>query len=632
MRKRLLALCAALLLLPTSAGAVLSVEDARELVERLYIDQVPQQVLERDTVEGIFAGLDQYSSYFTPEEYQSFLRGMNDVSTVGLGVVSTLSGDGSCLEILTVYEDGAAYAAGLRPGDAIQAIDGHLVSEAADLEEAGGWMRGEEGTTVTLTLTDGRVMTLTRAAFTIAYTTYQLLDGHIGYLDCDSFGGETYGHFAQAMQTLEGEADHWIVDLRDNSGGLTQAAADVAGLFSGSGVKALLRDRAGSYYGYATDKEKATLCPVILLVNGASASASELLAAAIRDGGAGLIIGSQTYGKGVAQTVLDQTVAPELFADGDAVRVTSYRFYSPSGVNNDRMGLLPHLVIEEPYVQAVARLLSGGTGQKGDRLELTLGSWRWNLCLEQALTEEFRPAFTALLEALWPDTRLILTTGEGDVRQVDAAEIAQRYGLTAYTPRVFDDAEESEYAYALNVLGLYGILQGDGSGSCDPGGALTRAQLCALLAQVLGTDGGGSAPFRDVPESAWYADAVAAMAELGLVEGDGTGAFHPEETLTNEQMIAVLARLADWLSATFHESGRTGAEEGALEEEVLAAYSDWAREGAWLLGRSQVNLFGRPISYLWTELDSIQPGEAALRENAAQSLFRLLTLVGALRQ
>lgn len=637
MKKRVLALCMALLFLYSSAAA-LTVEEARELVEQLYIDEVPEEVLSSPTVEELFDGLDIYSSYFTPAEYKAFQNTMNDVSTVGLGVVSGLSGDGSCLEVLRVLDGGAAQAGGMTAGDRILAVDGRPISQAGSLEEAAGWMKGEEGTQVTLTLlrADGteEELTLTRAVFTIPHTEYELVDGHIGYIDCTSFGEETCGHFTDALEELESEADCWVLDLRDNSGGLTSAAAQVAGIFTGAGNKALLRERSGQYYGFPADGERTTIYPAILLVGENTASAAELLTAAIRDGQGGLVIGGRTFGKGVAQTLVDQTVEPEMFADGDAVRITSARFYSPAGLVNDKMGVLPHLMVADEHAADIAYLLCAPApgGDNRSFLRLHVGGWRWYLDLEQALKAEggaYRPAFVELLEALWPNADVFRGTGSGAWERVSAAELAETLGLTEYTPRAFADVEDSPYQYALNVLKTYGILRGDENGNADPEGELTRAQLCALLAQTLNCES-GSSHFADVPEEAWYAGAVNAMAELGFVRGDGAGYFRPEETLTNEQLLTVLARVTTWMSVNFYELEKAGPEEGALEEEALAGYSGWAKQSAWLLGRSQVNLFGSYISYVWAPVEDIDPQAPATREAAAQSLVRIMDLIGIL--
>lgn len=639
MKKRVLALCTALLLL-TSQAAALTVEEARELVERLYIDEVPEEVLSRGTVEELFAGLDRYSSYFSPEEYRAFLNTMNDVRTVGLGIVSALSEDGACLEVSKVLPGGAAQTGGMTAGDRILAVDGRPISAAAGLEEAAGWMRGEEGTRVTLTLLrpDGREerLTLTRSVFAVPHTEYELVDGHIGYINCASFGEETYGHFIEALDELETKVDCWVLDLRANGGGLTQSAAQVAGIFTGAGNKALLRDRSGRYYGFPAEGERTTLYPAILLVGENTASAAELLTAAVRDGQGGLVLGGRTLGKGVAQSLVDQSTEPELFADGDAVRITSARFYSAAGRSNDQMGVLPHLLVDDEAAAGIAYLLCQPSpgAENGGFLRLHTGGWRWYLSLEKALEEEngaYRPAFVELLEALWPDADLFRGDGTGEWERVSAAELAASLGLEEYRPRTFAGVEDSPYQYAMNVLGTYGILRGDEKGNADPEGVLTRAQLCALLARVLNRES-GSGRFPDVPEGAWYAGAVAAAAELGFVRGDGAGNFRPEEPLTNEQLLTVLARAAVWMSADFYELEKIGPEEGALEDEALAKYSDWARPGAWLLGRSQVNPFGNYISYVWDPVEDIDPQAPATRETAAQSLARLMELTGILTE
>ena len=636
MKKKCLALCLSLaLLLPTASA--LTVEQARSLVERLYINDVPQSLLEKPTVEELFAGLDIYSSYFTPEEYEAFLYTMNDVPQVGLGIVSSRTEDGSALEIARVLAGGAAEKAGVLPGDRITAIDGKLVAGAADMEELTAWMRGEEGTDVTLSLTraDGETetLTLTRTLFVIPHTTHELVDGHIGYIACDSFGAETYDHFTAAADELDGQVNVWLVDLRGNTGGLTQSAADAAGLFSGPGSKAILQQRDGGLYGFVSEGERSLLDPIILLVDDNTASASELFASSIRDSGAGLIIGSRTFGKGVAQTVVDQTTEPDYFPDGDAVRITSARFYSSNGICNDRIGVIPHLLVDDAYATDIAYLLSGrDPGPRNEGwLRVHAGSWRWFIDLDQALAEEYRPALVELLEALWPNALLYLGTGEDQWETLSPAGLAERLALGEYRSRSFPDATSSPYEYDINVLGAYGILQGNEDGLVDPHAQLTRADLCAMLAQTLNTAAPtGRSYFSDVAPGAWYAPAVNAMAELGFVTGDGTGAFHPEACLTNEQMAVILGRFTAWLNLEMGLTAKEGPTPENLADPALAAYSGWAAESAWLLGLSRQNLFGAPISYLFAPIGELDPQATATREQAAASLFRILTLLGGL--
>ena len=114
-----------------------------------------------------------------------------------------------------------------------------------------------------------------------------------------------------------------------------------AGCFTGSGVLAYLKDSTGAYGAYGSNDDARTLSPVIVLTDGETASASELFASDIRDTNTGILVGGRTFGKGVAQTVLDQRALPDYFPDGDAIKITSYRFYAPSGSTTDTVGLIP---------------------------------------------------------------------------------------------------------------------------------------------------------------------------------------------------------------------------------------------------------------------------------------------------
>lgn len=635
MKKQLFSFALSLSFLLSSASA-LTIEQARSLVETLYIDPVSEEVLSRPTVSELFDGLDRYSGYFTPEEYQRFLSSMNDVSQVGLGIVSSRTEDGSQLVIQEVLPNGAAENAGVLPGDRITAIDDHQVLQAADMDELVGWMQGEEGTTVTLSLlrADGQetVLTLIRAPFSIPYTTHQKMDDHIGYIDCDSFGEETYAHFEEAVDDLDGETSLWLVDLRGNTGGLTQAAADVAGLFSEPGPQVLLQGRDGKVFAFSPQQDRTLMDPVILMVDPSTASSSELMAASIRDSEGGLILGTRTYGKGVAQTVVDQRSEPTYFLEGDAVRITSARFYSPQGVCNDKIGVFPHLMVSEANTLPIAQLLSAqdpGLSNEG-YLRVHAASWQWYVSLEQALDPAFRSAFVELLEALWPDAVLYMGHGSGNWESLTPPQLAQRLGLEEYRPRTFADAADSPHQYALNVLGTYGILQGDEQGLVQPKTLLTRADLCTMLARLLRVEAHESSPtFADVSPTAWYASSVRAMAELGLVTGDEKGLFHPEAPLTYEQMIVILSRFSTRLNLQMKVSAQQAPQADSLP--ALSGYHPWAAQEAWLLGLSQLNLFGSPISYLYAPVQEIPPQAPASRENAAASLFRILTLLGGLQ-
>ncbi len=629
---RVLALVLALgLTLPTAAGA-LTLEQARELLQKYYIEEVPDQVLSQPTIQDMLRALgDPYTVYFTPEEYAAFNAVMRDSSIVGIGVSVTMTEDGVKVEF--VYEDSPAMEGGLQKGDYITAIDGKSTI-GASLDTAGEWLRGEAGTPVTVTyLRDGvsRTIALTRRQVIIPATTTQVEEGHIGLIKCTTFGGETLGHFVDGITAAQGTADRWIVDLRSNSGGVLDAAIQSVGLFTGGGVVAYLRDGTGRHSAFGANREAMTSEPVIVLTDAGTASASELFAAANRDRKAGINVGVRTYGKGVAQGVFDQTLLPSYFPDGDAIKITAYRFYAPGGSTTDAVGVIPHLLVPADSADEVARLLcaSDPGGDTAGMLRLDMG-WHWYIDLDMALREENRDALALLLEAIPVNARLLMGTGGADGWQDTTPDaVARAHGLTL-RDRGFTDTADSPYAQSIDILATYGVMNGMGGGRFRPEDTMTRAQLCAMLYQALAYDTPiQESRYTDVPLDAWYGQQVNAMAQLGLVNGMGGGYFHPDDPVTHEQFIAIMGRLAAYLNlymdlkALRMPAAATGAEE-------LTGYAHWARDEVWLLALSQQDISGDTINLLWAAPEEIDPTAATTRGEAARLVYTLLSYTGVL--
>ena len=482
---RLFALPLALTLLLSPAAQALTPDQARELLQDYYIDEVPEDVLDQNTIQAMLEALgDPYTTYFSPEEYGAFTGSMSDTDTVGVGIYSLVTADGPLIQ--RVYENTPAADAGLQPGDLVTAVDGRSTA-GQDAGTVAAWLKGDPGTRVELSYRrDGAEYTavLTRRAITVPATYTELWDGHIGYIDCDTFGGETVAHFVSGMEDTAAGADHWIVDLRGNGGGEVDAAMGAAGCFTGSGVLAYLKDSTGAYGAYGSNDDARTLSPVIVLTDGETASASELFASDIRDTNTGILVGGRTFGKGVAQTVLDQRALPDYFPDGDAIKITSYRFYAPSGSTTDTVGLIPHLLVDPDLAPEVATLLSASSPKGSTEGYLRIDfNWRWYVELDTALSEAHRDAFTALLEALPDGVRVLEGTGGPDGwADTTVEELVGRYVLTSYRDRSFTDTAGSPYAAQIDRLATYGILAGTGGGAFQPEGSLTRAQLCALPA------------------------------------------------------------------------------------------------------------------------------------------------------
>lgn len=444
--------------------------------------------------------------------------------------------------------------------------------------------------------------------------------GRVGWITLKNFGGNTYAELKSGVEAIETSADKWIVDLRGNGGGELKAAVDAMSVFAGGGALVYLRDAAGQLYTGSSQYDKLTMEPAIVLVDSRTASAAELYAATLRDRQMGLIIGSRTYGKGVAQTAFtkDHPQYGAAFADGSALLLSTDQVFSDRMVSNDVTGVIPHLMVEPGQAEAVARLLCAAApaGNTSGYLRLSLARWRWYVKLG-----ENNAALQALLEALPPQSKLYLGTGGADGwSQTTAAAVAQSQGLTGYTPRAFSDVSGSSYADAINALKTYGILKGDERGNFNPDSPLNRASLCALLAQAMGYAPSKAAPaFADTPADAWYTPYITTLNAMGIINGYDDGLFHPDDPIPHQQFMAILARI----TANTNQISRAAMEAGPTQEELDSgnydAYDPWARTGAWLLDGA------------WhAAAKDIDPHAVTLREEAAFDLWSMLNMQGLL--
>lgn len=622
-------LAAAFFLAP--AAQALTADQLKTLLQQYYIDEVPEQVLNCNTVEEILKALnDPYTVYMTKDEFEVFKASMEDSAVVGIGISAATTEDG--LLVMGVYDNSPAKQLGLAAGDIITKVEDHLAA-GETAETITSWLKGEEGTEVTFTVrhADGaeECYTAVRAKVTIPATTATLLDdGTTGYLYCSAFGSETQEHFAQGTMAYD-DANMWIVDLRSNGGGDVYAVTQTLGTFLGTGTMVYLRDGSDTYYRYTSKQESTVLGPVIVLTSGNTASAAEIFAMAIKAQNGGLVIGSDTYGKGVAQVVLSGTECPDELSQGDAVKITAYQYYDTNGTTANRIGVIPDLLVNAGDADEIALLLSAD--DPGDDnaawVRLHMGGWRWCINLKTAAAAENAPYLTELLEALPPNSKLYRGLGEGEWTQTTAAETAAAAGLTSYTPRGFSDLTDSGQADAVNTLCTYGMVQGYGDGTFRPDGTMTRAELCALLVQAMHlTQGKESDTFQDVPEKAWYAPYIQAVCAAGYMEGVGSGTFNPGGAVTQEQMMTVLGRIAADLNLYYRQAASAVPEQTGVPE----TYSNWAQKWVWLLSMSQRNLLGQTLNMLYDTPENISPHTNATRGETAEVLYNILVSISAL--
>lgn len=627
---RLLSLLLALVLLLTPAYA-LTVGQALDLLETYYYYEIPKEAYEAQTMEELIRILgDPYTDYMTEEEYKAFLDLLEgDTNLVGIGVSIQLTHRG--ILVVDTIAGGSAREAGLQAGDLIIEVNG--VSCVPATQEASELIAGDEGTQVSITVLRGEQTipyTLTRRQVIIPNVDYRLLEGGVGYIECNSFGQDTGAEFTKLVSDNDSQVRLWILDLRGNGGGYADAAVEMVNALMGPGYYLFYEDGDGTVTYVPGQKKGATAKPVILLTDGASASASEIVASNIRDGGRGITVGGRTYGKGVAQIMLDGSVLPSYF-EGDSLKLTAHRFYSGLLNTTDKVGVIPTLLVDDDDVDAVSLALCG------DSTEANLGiSFRTNLDTGRQIysidPNTDSETLSALLSALPPQILVSYTESPGwHADNYTAPQIAEKLGIE-YESRWFTDVADSRYADAINAMGTYGLLQGDGKGHFTPAGNLTRAELCTMLANVLNVTYTGPTLYTDVNQDEWYGPSVNAMAYLGLVQGVGGGKFNPNHTLTQEEFFTIMGRVARFLNLEMDAYAEwTEEKEDNLtlaQRAALSGYSDWARTSMAVLAWGVDEGFeGEPwskLGLLYAPLEELIPSAPILREEAAAGMFAVL--------
>ncbi|MCI9556046.1 MAG: PDZ domain-containing protein [Lawsonibacter sp.] len=605
---RVLSLCLLLSCAVLPARA-LDLETAKSLLSLYYVDGVPQELLELDSLEEILARLnDPYTVYMDTSDYSSFMETVNGQVVVGIGVsIENAFYDG--FRIMSILPGSPALEAGLQAGDRLVEVNGEPLTAAVDPRAV---ISGEAGTEVTVTVDrEGERLerTMVRRAVNIPIVTFELRDG-VAYINCLSFGESTAPTFQEAMTQLDEQTAVWLVDLRSNPGGTDRAAALSAGCFTGGGIMLYFQDGEKNLSYTALRPEYADLTdkPAILLLSPHSASGAELFAGAIRDYGAGIAVGQRTFGKGIAQLVFDTSNA-EGFAEGEALKITAYRFYSPDGTTNHLVGILPSLVVSQENTEQAALLLRYGEPARAeDYLRLELASYVFYIDLAEAMSIEKRGAFTELLEALPPSAKLFQGTGESKWTEITPAQLARDRRLPL-RPRTFQDVQASDFAREIQTLAAYQLLPGAG-GSFRPKEALTREDFCVMAAGVLGLPEGDRGRFSDVDPSSSSAGPISAMAELGFLSGYQDGSFRPGRVMSCQELVTALSAIAAWTNLSGYDLSQTNLPAGQWLD--YYEYAEWAQIPA------------RNLDALGVLPEDLTPSAPAQRDLAAGLLCRLL--------
>ena len=325
-----------------------------------YVEPVEDKKLLEDAVQGMLAGLDPHSAYLDSESFRD-MRVETEGQFGGLGIEVTM--ENGFVKVVSPIEDTPAARGGVKPGDLVIRLDDKAV-KGMTLTEAVRVMRGKPGTDITLTIvregaTKPLKITLTRAIIKIQSVKSRMLEPGFGYVRITQFQAGTDKGLADIIKKLEAEnkgALRWMVlDLRNNPGGVLNAAVGVSDAFLDKGLIVYTEGRVADSKMKlsATPGDLLNGTPIVVLINGGSASASEIVAGALQDHKRAVIMGTKSFGKGSVQTIVP-------ISNGAALKITTARYFTPNGRSIQALGIVPDIVTEE------AKLTKS---EAGDRLK-----------------------------------------------------------------------------------------------------------------------------------------------------------------------------------------------------------------------------------------------------------------------
>lgn len=325
--------------------------DVFERVREQYVDEVPDEELVETAINGMLVSLDPHSSYLDEDDFEE-MQVQTRGEFGGLGIEVTM--ENGVVKVVSPIDDTPAYRAGVQAGDYITHLDDESIV-GLSLSEAVDKMRGKVGTNIKLTVRrEGSAepieVNITRDVIKIKSVRHEVLDDTIGYVRITTFNQNTDSGLENAVEDIEKKVGKnlqgFVLDLRNNPGGLLDQAIAVADAFLDKGEIVSTRGR----HDYDTKRDNATSgditngLPVVVLINGGSASASEIVAGALQDHRRAIILGTQSFGKGSVQTVIP-------LPGHGAMRLTTARYYTPSGRSIQAKGIEPDIKVEQAKIE-----------------------------------------------------------------------------------------------------------------------------------------------------------------------------------------------------------------------------------------------------------------------------------------
>ncbi len=326
--------------------SVKPIEEAINLISESALVERSKDELLKAAVEGILSVLDdKHTEYFTAEEYEKIMESYSGTMS-GIGVIVTLDNDGQVVVVRTL-SDTPACRAGIVEGDIITEVDGMDIKDMA-LEKVVTMIRGEEGTEVNLKIyrpEDNGIIevTVTRARFDVPNLISDIFEEDVGYIQYFVFQDRGAQKLDKEIQKLiDGGAKGLILDLRNNPGGVLDDAVEVCDLFLDEGIIVTIKGRTENKERidkYLAWKGKYTEIPLVVLINGFSASASEVVAGALKDNDRAILVGERSFGKGTVQVIYE-------LSDGSGLKFTTARYFLPLGLSVDGVGINPDILVK----------------------------------------------------------------------------------------------------------------------------------------------------------------------------------------------------------------------------------------------------------------------------------------------
>ena len=327
---------------------IAKLNEVSRLIDERYYDEAPKEEYGDGMLRGVLSTLDDpYAGYFSAEEYKEQLENVTR-QYYGIGSTLTQNAETGRVTVVYVYKDSPAEQAGLKEGDEILYVNG-LLARSVELDELVEHIQGEEGTDVEITVSrkgikDPIEMTMTRAVINLPTVDHTMLEDGIGYIMLVKFASNTPEEYREAVEDLKKQGmKGLILDVRYNGGGLYDSCVEIVDEILPKGTIVYTEDKYGHREYASSDEEHKLDVPLVVLINENTASASEILAGAIRDHEWGTLIGTKTYGKGVVQVTFG-------LGDGSAVKFTVEKYFTPNGENIQDKGIEPDVNLEYKFL------------------------------------------------------------------------------------------------------------------------------------------------------------------------------------------------------------------------------------------------------------------------------------------